>query len=124
MDNVPSVVSCGAHRQRLALLRSEHAKVGLLHKAYQAQPQLHDVLAPSLCLLGCIISIGIYGITALKESLEFTENIAKSKNLEFDRNGLPVKCMEGAVRIAIRSSRIISPTPFPSVTGLSIRITF
>jgi hypothetical protein len=51
-----------------------------------------------LCILGCIISIGTYGITALKESLDFTENIAKSKNLEFDRNGLPVKCMEGAVR--------------------------
>jgi hypothetical protein len=50
-----------------------------------------------LCILGCIISIGIFGITALKESLDFTENIAKSKNLEFDRNGLPVKCMEGAV---------------------------
>jgi hypothetical protein len=51
-----------------------------------------------LCRLVCIISIGIYGITALKESLDFTENIAKSKNMAFTRNSLPGKCMEGAVR--------------------------
>jgi hypothetical protein len=50
-----------------------------------------------LCILGCIITIGIYGSTAVKESLDFTETIAKSKNLEFDRNGLAVKCMEAAV---------------------------